>query len=146
MSEPTYRPTDTSLLGAEHVADYQATDGRRGYIWNDAKILLLTTTGRRSGEPRTTPLIFERDGDDLLVVASMGGAPMHPQWYVNLEADPHARVQIQGDHLDVTARTAGEDEKPRLWSIVTEQWPNYDVYQTRTDRVIPLVVLTPTKA
>ena len=138
-----YKPTDISLLGPEHVKRYQETDGEVGYIWNDATTLLLTHTGRKSGEPRTTPLIYAQDGDDLLIVASMGGAPMHPQWYLNLEADPKAHVQIKGDHLDVTARTATDDEKPRLWSIVTAQWPNYDAYQERTDRVIPLVVLTP---
>ena len=114
-----------------------------GYIWNGVPILLLTTTGRKSGQPRTTPLICARDGDDYLVVASMGGAPQHPQWYLNLVANASAQIQDRSEHIDVTARTAREDEKARLWKIVAEQWPNYDVYQSRTDRVIPVVVLSP---
>ncbi len=89
-----------------------------GYIWNGVPILLLTTTGRKSGQPRTTPLIHARDGDDYLVVASMGGAPQHPQWYLNLVANASAQIQDRSEHIDVTARTAGEDEKARLWKIV----------------------------
>ncbi len=142
MSEDAYRPPDLDLLGPEHVRRYQETDGEVGYIWNGVPTLLLTTTGRKSGEPRTTPLIFGRDGSDYLVVASMGGAPQHPNWYRNLLADVSARIQVKGEHLDVTARTADDDANPRLWKIVTEVWPNYDVYQSRTDRIIPVVVLS----
>ena len=123
---------------------YQESDGETGYMWNGVTTLLLMTTGRKSGQPRTTPLIFARDGDDYLVVASMGGAPEHPQWYRNLVANPTAQVQVKADTLRVTARTGSADEKPRLWSIVSDAWPNYNVYQTRTEREIPVVVLTPT--
>ena len=143
MTDSSYRQPDITLLGEEHVRRYQETDGEVGYIWNGATTLLLTTTGRTTGQPRTTPLIFARDGDDYLVVASMGGAPQHPNWYKNLTANAEAHVQVRGEHLDVRASTATEDEKPRLWEIVTAQWPNYDVYQTRTEREIPVVVLTP---
>lgn len=143
MSEDAYEAPDLLLLGEEHVRRYQETDGDVGYIWNGVPILLLTTTGRRSGQPRTTPLIHARDGDDYLVVASMGGAPQHPQWYLNLVADPSAQIQDRSEHIDVTAHTAGDDEKARLWKIVTAQWPNYGVYQRRTDRIIPVVVLSP---
>ena len=142
-NEPGYKAPDITLLGEEHIRRYRETDGEVGYLWSGVPSLLLTTTGRRSGESRTSALIFARDGDDYLVVASMGGAPMHPAWYLNLTANPEADVQVKADHIPVTARTASDDEKPRLWKIVTEQWPNYDVYQTRTDRVIPLVVLSP---
>jgi deazaflavin-dependent oxidoreductase (nitroreductase family) len=138
-----YRNPDYSLLGDEHVRRYRETDGAVGYEWNGAPTLLLTTTGRRSGDQRTSPLIFSRDGDDLLVVASVGGSPRHPAWYLNLQADPHASVQVRGDRFDVVARTASPEEKPRLWQIVNGVWPNYDVYQSRTDRNIPVVVLTP---
>lgn len=143
MNEPGYRAPDTTLLGEEHIRRYRETDGEVGYLWNGATALLLTTTGRKTGQPRTQPLIFARDGDDYLVVASMGGAPNHPSWYLNLTADPDAEIQVKGDVIPVRAHTASDTEKPRLWKIVTEQWPNYDVYQTRTDRKIPLVVLSP---
>ena len=143
MAEEGYTAPDITLLGDDHVKAYRETNGEEGYLWNGATALLLTTTGRKSGQPRTSPLIFAQDGDDYLVVASMGGAPQHPQWYLNLQANPEAEVQVKADVIPVTARTTSDDEKPRLWKIVTEQWPNYDVYQTRTDRVIPLVVLSP---
>jgi len=143
VSEPTYRAPDITLIGAEHIKRYRETDGEVGYLWNGVPTLLLTTTGRTSGQPRTSALIYGRDGDDYLVVASMGGAPEHPQWYRNLIANPAAEIQVRGEHIRVMARTADEDEKPRLWGIVTHYWPNYDVYQTRTERVIPVVVLTP---
>ena len=143
MSEEGYTAPDITLLGDDHIKAYRETNGEEGYLWNGATALLLTTTGRKSGQPRTSPLIFAQDGDDYLVVASMGGAPQHPSWYLNLTANPEAEVQVKADVIPVTARTASDDEKPRLWKIVTEQWPNYDVYQTRTDRVIPLVVLSP---
>ncbi|HUC04256.1 MAG TPA: nitroreductase family deazaflavin-dependent oxidoreductase, partial [Acidimicrobiales bacterium] len=135
-----------ALLGAEHVRRYQETEGEVGYIWNGVPILLLTTTGRMSHLPRTTPLIFGRQGNDYLVVASKGGAPQHPEWYQNLLADPSARIQVRAEQIEVTARTAGDDEKPALWKVVTAQWPNYDAYQARTERVIPVVVLSPREA
>lgn len=143
MSETDFQPVDRSLLGAEHVRRYRETDGEVGYLWNAVPTLLLTTIGRRSGQPRTSPLIFGRDGEDYLIIASTGGSPRHPAWYLNLTANPRAEIQVKADHLAVTARTATEDEKPRLWAIMADQWPNYNVYQRRTDRVIPLVVLTP---
>ena len=143
MEEPTYQPIDISLLGAEHVRRYQETEGEVGYLWNGVATLLLTTTGRRSGEPRTTPLIFGRHDDAYLVVASMGGAPNHPQWYLNLQAEPRATIQVQAEYLTVTARDASGDEKPALWKVMTGIWPNYHVYQSRTERLIPVVVLTP---
>ena len=137
-----YVQPDISLIGDEHVKVYRETDGEQGYLWNGAPILLLTTTGRTSGEARTSALIFGRDGDDLLLVASQGGAPTHPNWYHNLSANPDVEVPVQGDVFPATARTAADDEKPRLWSIMTDAWPNYDAYQERTDRQIPVVVLT----
>jgi deazaflavin-dependent oxidoreductase (nitroreductase family) len=138
-----WQNVDYSLLGDEHVRRYRDTDGEVGYIWNGAPTLLLTTTGRRSGEPRTSALIFGRDGDDYLIVGSVGGSPKHPAWYLNLQADPHASIQVKGERSDVVARVASPEEKPRLWAIMQDVWPNYDVYQSRTDRDIPVVVLTP---
>lgn len=144
MSEPTYTPPDLLLVGEDHVRAYRETGGETGYLWNGVPTLLLTVTGRRTGRSLTSALIFGRDGDDYLVVASMGGAPRHPSWYLNLQADPAATIQVRADELAVVARTASAEEKPRLWKIMTGVWPNYDVYQSRTDRDIPVVVLTPT--
>jgi len=141
-----YTPPDISLLGAEHIAAYRKSDGEAGYLWNGVPTLLLTTVGRRSGEPRTSALIFATDGDDYLVVASMGGAPSHPQWYLNVSANPKAEIQVKAAHIRVVARTASAEEKPRLWDIVRGVWPNYDAYQARTDRDIPVVVLSPIPA
>ena len=143
MTQPKYSSPDLTLIGADHIRRYRETDGEVGYLWNGVPTLLLNATGRKSGTVHTSALIFARDGDDYLVVASMGGAPNHPSWYLNLTANPDAEIQVKGDVIPVRAHTATDDEKPRLWSIVTAQWPNYDVYQTRTDRQIPVVVLSP---
>ncbi|WP_076052788.1 nitroreductase family deazaflavin-dependent oxidoreductase [Mycobacterium colombiense] len=131
------------LVGEDHVRAYRETGGETGYLWNGVPTLLLTVTGRRTGRTLTSALIFGRDGDDYLVVASMGGAPRHPSWYLNLQANPAAGIQVQADELAVVARTASAAEKPRLWKIMTDVWPNYDVYQSRTERDIPVVLLTP---
>ncbi|MCV7219942.1 nitroreductase family deazaflavin-dependent oxidoreductase [Mycolicibacterium elephantis] len=144
MTERYYTAPDLTLVGDDHIAAYRDTGGEVGYLWNGVPTLLLTVTGRRSGRPRTSALIFGRDGDDYLVVASMGGAPMHPQWYLNLRAHPAAEIQVRDERIAVTGRTATAEEKPRLWRIMTGLWPNYDVYQARTDRPIPVVVLSPT--
>jgi deazaflavin-dependent oxidoreductase (nitroreductase family) len=104
-------------------------------------ILLLTTTGRRSGEPRTTPLIFQPFGAAYLVVASNGGAEQPPDWYLNLESHPTVRVQIKGDKFVARARTAGPDERPDMWRVMNQIWPDYNRYQKRTKREIPVVVL-----
>jgi deazaflavin-dependent oxidoreductase (nitroreductase family) len=117
------------------------TDGAEGHEWRGTTVLILTTTGRRSGEQRSTPLIYQPHGDDYIVVASKGGAPDHPAWYLNLEADSEATVQVLGDRFKATARTASPDEKPELWKLMTGTWPAYDDYQSNTSRDIPVVVL-----
>ena len=143
MGESDYRAPDLTLVGDEHVRRYRETEGEVGYLWNGVPTLLLTTTGRRTGEPHTSALIFARHGDDYLVVASMGGAPRHPQWYLNLAAHPEAEIQVQTRRLPVVARTVSDAEKPALWQVMSGIWPNYDVYQSRTERDIPVVILTP---
>ena len=131
-----------TLHGEEHVRRYRETDGAVGHIWRQgAKVLLLTTKGRTSGEPRTTPLIYEKAGDDYVIVASKGGAPEHPGWYRNLVKDADVGVQVEGDVFPAHARTATGDERARLWELAARQWPAYDEYQTKTDREIPVVVL-----
>lgn len=144
MTQPEYSSPDLTLIGEDHIRRYRETDGEVGYLWNGVPTLLLSTIGRHSGEVRTSALIFARDGDDYLIVASYGGAPRHPAWYLNLQAHTNAEIQVKGDRFAVTARTATAAEKPRLWQVVTKSWPNYDVYQTRTERPIPIVVLSPT--
>jgi len=130
-----------TLFGQEHVDRYIATDGEDGHEWEGTQTLLLTTTGRRSGEQRVHPLIYGKSGDDYLVVASKGGAPQHPAWYLNLEANPEVEVQVKGEQFPARARTATSDEKVTLWPIMTKEWPAYDEYQRKTDRDIPVVVL-----
>lgn len=131
------------LFGEEHVQRYIATDGAEGHDWQGTTVLLLTTTGRRTGQPRTTPLIYQRHGEDYLIVASKGGADEPPAWYLNLVAEPEVEVQVYGDRFAATARTATPDEKTDLWKIMVATWPAYDEYQEKTDRDIPVVVLEP---
>ena len=128
----------------EHARRYIESGGRDGHIWEGVTTLLLTTTGRRSGLSRTTPLIYSRDGDRYLVVASRGGAPAHPDWYENLVAQPEVRVQVMADRFTARARTATAAEKPALWKTMTAIWPAYNGYQARTTREIPLVIIART--
>lgn len=133
-----------ALYGREHVEAYRRTGGKEGHEWRPGVFtLLLTTTGRTSGDPYTTPLIYRQDGDDYVVVASKGGADAHPDWYRNLQANAEAQVQVGGDVMDVTARTASGADRSRLWDRMAEVWPKYNDYAEKTDRVIPVVVLTP---
>ena len=120
---------------------YLESGGRDGHVWEGVTTLLLTTTGRRSGQPRTTPLIYGRAGERYLVVASRGGAPKHPDWYQNLVAQPVVQVQVMADRFSARARTATAAEKPALWKTMISIWPPYDEYQTRTSREIPVVIL-----
>jgi deazaflavin-dependent oxidoreductase (nitroreductase family) len=135
--------SDEDLYGAEHVRVYRETDGERGYRWKrGAPILLLTTKGRRSGEERTTPLIHRTDDDRWVVIGSQGGAPDDPGWVKNIEADPDAvEIQVKGERIPVRAWVAQGEERDRLWKRMNEVWPDYDKYQERTDREIPVVVL-----
>jgi deazaflavin-dependent oxidoreductase (nitroreductase family) len=108
------------------------------------RLLLLTTTGRRSGERRTTPMMFHRDGDRLLLIASNMGAPRHPDWYLNLEADPHVTVEVGDETYDATAVPSIGEERERLWSVLTAGYPFFTDHEAKTDRVIPVVVVTRT--
>jgi deazaflavin-dependent oxidoreductase (nitroreductase family) len=134
-------PTDLPRSPAEHVRRYIETDGAVGGQWHGAPALLLTTIGRRSGEARTTPLVFGRDGERYILIASKGGAPDHPDWYLNLSANPEVRLQVMGDKFAGRARTATAVEKPRLWKLMTSFRPSYDDYQAKTDRDIPVVIV-----
>jgi deazaflavin-dependent oxidoreductase (nitroreductase family) len=134
--------SDDDLFGEEHVRVYRETGGARGYDWRGTTILLLSTEGRTSGESRTTPLIHRTDGDRWVVVASKGGAPANPGWFENLQANPEAAVEVKEEKVPVRASVAEGEERDRLWSRMTEVWPAYDDYQAKTDRQIPVVVLS----
>jgi deazaflavin-dependent oxidoreductase (nitroreductase family) len=129
------------LFGQEHVDKYEATDGEEGHDWQGTVTLILTTKGRRSGEQRKTPLIYQEHDGDYLVVASKGGADAPPAWYLNLSENPEVEVQVKGDKFTARARDAGPDEKPEMWRTMTATWPAYDQYQEKTEREIPVVVL-----
>jgi len=129
------------LFGDEHVRRYLESDGAEGHDWQGTSVLILTTTGRRSGMPRDKALRYGRDGDDHLVVACKGGADGPPHWYLNLVENPDVLVQVKGEKFAARARTADPDEKKRLWPIMTAEWPAYDDYQAKTDRDIPVVIL-----
>jgi deazaflavin-dependent oxidoreductase (nitroreductase family) len=135
-------PTDPPGWPRDHVRRYVETAGREGHEWRDGVYtLLLTTKGRRSGRARRTPLIYGHDGDRYVVVASKGGSDDHPEWYRNLRADPEVAVQVAGERFPAQARTATGEERAKLWSLMTGIWPDYDQYQRRTGRRIPVVVL-----
>ncbi|MGC4764152.1 nitroreductase family deazaflavin-dependent oxidoreductase [Micromonospora sp. DT46] len=126
---------------ASHVQRYLETDGADGGKFHGYDSLLLTTRGRRSGTLRRTALIYGRDGDRYLLVASNGGAARHPYWYLNLCADPKVEVQVGAEKFRGTARTATAEERPRLWQVMTEVFPTYARYQKETEREIPVIVV-----
>jgi proline iminopeptidase len=136
-----------TLFGDEHVQRYRETGGEVGHVWRrGARVLLLTTSGRSSGEPRTVPLIYAEDDGRFVLIASKGGAPSDPGWYLNLRKNPQVEVQVRDEVFRARARTAEGDERARLWKLATAQWPDYDEYVKRTEREIPVVVLEPTSA
>jgi deazaflavin-dependent oxidoreductase (nitroreductase family) len=125
----------------DHIKQYVESDGAVGHLWNGYPTLLLTVVGRKSGTPRRTALIYGKDGDRYLLVASKGGAPEHPLWYLNLDANPTVEVQVEADTFTATARTATAREKPALWRTMVGIYPPYEEYQAKTDRDIPVVIL-----
>ena len=132
---------DIALLGDEHVKVYRETNGATGYLWNGVPTLLITSTGRKSGQKRTIPIIFTQVGDKSVIIASKGGSATHPAWYLNILDDPAVEIQIKGDVFKARARTAQSPEREELWAAAIATWPNYDVYQSRTSRQIPVVVI-----
>jgi len=132
------------LFSRIHVFLYKASGGRIGGRFKAAPVLLLTTTGRKTGKRRTTPLLYGEDAGRYVVVASVGGAPKHPAWYLNLGGTGETTIQVDGRKLAVNAETALAAERARLWTLMTQLYPGYDAYQTKTSREIPVVVLTPT--
>lgn len=136
---------------AEHIQLYR-TDPERARLWDSTPLggpgilptLLLTTKGRKSGEPRALPLIYGTSGDSYIVIASKGGMPKHPVWFLNLEAEPECEIQVGAQHAIARARVAQGEERERLWKQMAELYPPYDKYQENAkDRTIPVVVLDP---
>lgn len=140
MSEES-QPRRLADWMVEHMEAYLATNGEEGHVWRGVPTLLLTTTGRRTGRSLMLPLIYGTHGDHYVIVASKGGHPQHPGWYVNLVAEPTVQVQVGAERFTACARTAWGDERAALWDQMAEIWPPYNEYQTRTDRQIPVVVL-----
>jgi len=123
---------------------YKRNNGQGlGSTFQNIPVALLTTTGRKSGQPRVSPLYFHRDGDTVVVAASKGGSDKNPMWYLNIKADPKVQVQIKKELLDLTARDATDEERAKYWPRLVEMYPTYEDYQSWTDRVIPLVVCEP---
>jgi deazaflavin-dependent oxidoreductase (nitroreductase family) len=134
---------DFSLFGDEHVRQYEETGGKVGHDWNGTDCLILRVKGRKTGELRKFPLIYGRDGQDYVLVASKGGYPKNPGWYENLVANPECEVQVWDKVIPVTARTGTPEDKKRVWPAMTKIWPDYDNYQANSTREIPVVLLRP---
>ncbi len=136
-------PLIIKTMGAIHEFWYRLTGGVRGGSIMGRPILLLTTTGRKTGARRTTPLMYLEDGESLIVIASNGGNPRHPAWWLNLEKNPQAEVQLRSEKRRVKAEEATGEERERLWRAVVETYSGYEGYQKTTDRQIPVVILRP---
>lgn len=130
----------------DHIRMYVESDGQQGHDWRGMTTLLLTTRGRKSGKLRRTALIYGRDGENYLIVASNGGADNHPLWYLNLSENPEVEIQVGADKIVARARTANPEEKPHLWQVMSKIFPTYDTYVTKASkagREIPLVIIEP---
>jgi len=146
---PRGRPYGKAITATQHAATklhsfvYRATNGRVGGRIAGGPVLLLTTIGRKSGKERTVPLLYLRDGEDMVVVGSNGGTATSPAWWLNLTANPEATVEVGGRKVRVRAEEAGSEEKERLWPKLVEMYGGYEDYRRRTDREIPVVFLHP---
>ena len=139
-----YEPSPWKFV-ADQVALYEATGGAEGGTLEDKPVVILTTQGRHSGKVRKTPLMRVEDNGTYAVVASMGGAPKHPVWYLNLISSPEVTLQDGATVYDMAVREAHGDERARWWALAVDAWPPYEEYQTKTDRQIPVVILEPTQ-
>jgi len=122
---------------------YRRTDGKLGGVFQKSAVVLLTTTGRKTGQPRVSPLLYLRDGDRVILVASQGGREKNPLWYLNLKADPKVSVQIKDEVLQLRARDATAEEREHYWPKLVAMYPSFEDYQSWTDRVIPVVICEP---
>jgi F420H(2)-dependent quinone reductase len=131
------------LGSGAHAGVYRATGGKLFGRMGKSPILLLNTVGRKTGRKRTSPLLYVMDGEDFVIIASKGGAPKHPAWYLNLMANPEATVEVGDREVRVEAEVADPEDKARLWQKMVEMYPTYDDYQRKTEREIPLLILRP---
>jgi len=138
------KDTTARSLSRLHRILFQATGGRIGRRFVDNDMLLLSTTGRRSGKTHTVPLLYLDGGDAVVVIASWGGRDHHPDWYLNLLAHPAASINVRGTKRQLVARTADPTERAAWWPRVTAAYDGYTEYQSRTDREIPVVLLEAT--
>lgn len=138
-------PLDSAMdWVAEHTRKYVETGGDDGYMWRGCPTVVLTTTGRKSGDLRRNALIYGRDGDDYILIASFGGRPTHPLWYLNLVADPSVTIQERADVVRGVAETVLEGEdRDRFWAEMVALYPPYEEYQAKTERRIPVVRVRP---
>jgi F420H(2)-dependent quinone reductase len=136
-----FKPRTIRMMGRLHAWLWRLTRGRFIDAVGAAPFLLLTTTGRKTGGLRTTPVLYLEDGCDLVVVASFGGNDMHPAWYLNLEDCPEAEIMIRGERRRMTARKLSLDEKRVVWPRLVKLYPQFEIYQQRTSREIPLLRL-----
>ena len=127
----------------DHIREYVESDGKQGYLWRGVPTLLLTTRGRKSGKLRRTALFYGRDGANYLIVASNGGAPNHPAWYLNLVEKPEVELQVGSEKFAARAHTATVEERLRLGQLMKKIFPLYDRFQAKSGREIPLVILEP---
>ena len=145
------RPYNAAIAGAQkwaaklHASVFRATGGRIGGRMVGSPVLLLVTTGRKSGQRRTTVLLYLEDGGRHVIIASNGGTATHPAWWLNLQANPEATVEIGGRKIHVRATEARGEEKARLWQRLVRMYPSYEDYQKRTDREIPVILLEPSE-
>jgi deazaflavin-dependent oxidoreductase (nitroreductase family) len=123
------------------IEEFRANEGRVGGNFEGSPLLLLTTTGRRTGQPRVNPLMYLADGDRLLVFATKGGAPTNPDWYHNLVTDPHVTVEVGRERFDAHATVQAGEERDRLYAEQARRYPGFAEYQANTDRVIPVIAL-----
>lgn len=130
-------------MGKGNTWVYKLTDGKLGGVFQNAPVALLTTTGRKTGEPRVSPLLYLREGDRVILGASRGGSDKHPLWYLNLKANPKVSVQIKDETLALTARDASEAEREEYWPKMVAMYPTFEDYKSWTDRVIPIVICDP---
>jgi deazaflavin-dependent oxidoreductase (nitroreductase family) len=136
--------TSMNDFNSQIIEEFRANEGRVGGMFEGSTLLLLHHVGAKTGTDRINPLVYDRDGDRYVIFASKAGAPTNPDWYHNLKAHPNVAIEVGTDTIDVVAAEAAGEERDRLFRRQAERSPNFSEYQTKTDRVIPVMILTPT--